>query len=427
MGCGPSAPAENYSPPSTGATENGPQLCLTRKGSPDALVFDQAHNLSGPAGARLTLRSHPGWAVVPRYDYPRSAEEWRYIELGLGPAHMAAHMQLQGEFLVRLHDERVMDIAHWKYEEGNRLTLLRSAHNHPGNTRKENGGRSFVVNADGTISPMKAKHLVLGASEAMVTAPVQPIAQAGPKFDIYTGKPIAQAVSAPVPHVTVPIQPVQQEEGCECFPADATVELKGGGLVRLDELKVGDIVRSSDAPGGFSTVYTFAHLPGDTAAEMPCVKLALASGDVLELTAKHLVPVTRDDGKIEVIMARLVRLDDELTVVGKGRQRVVAIGTTAKTGGAFAPFTRAGTIAINGVVASCYSGDFWAVEPLLSPQALAKLMLMPLVAAHALLPASAATAALEQYGVGSPGFHPYVAGLMRVAGAFKWIPALWVS
>ena len=165
MGCGPSAPAENYSPPSTGATENGPQLCLTRKGSPDALVFDQAHNLSGPAGARLTLRSHPGWAVVPRYDYPRSAAEWRYIELGLGPAHMAAHMQLQGEFLVRLHDERVMDINCWKYEEGNTLNVLRSAHNHPGNTRYGNGGRSFVVNADGTISPMKAQHLVLGASK----------------------------------------------------------------------------------------------------------------------------------------------------------------------------------------------------------------------------------------------------------------------
>ena len=54
MGCGQSAPAEDYSPPSTGATENGPQLCLTRKGSPDALVFDQAHHLSGPEGARLT-------------------------------------------------------------------------------------------------------------------------------------------------------------------------------------------------------------------------------------------------------------------------------------------------------------------------------------------------------------------------------------
>ena len=151
------------------------------------------------------------------------------------------------------------------------------------------------------------------------------------------------------------------------------------------------------------------------------MKLALASGDVLELTAKHLVPVTRDDGKIEVIMARLVRLDDELTVVGKGRQRVVAIGTTAKTGGAFAPFTRAGTIAINGVVASCYAGDFWSGDRLLSAQTAAKLSLVPLVAVHALLPYSAATAALEQYGVGNPGFHPCVAGL-RIAGAFKWFP-----
>jgi len=165
MGCGASTPAEEYTPPPTGATENGPMLSLVRKGAPDALVFEHAHQLSGPGGARLTLASHPGMAVVPRYDYPRSAAEWRYIELGIGPAHMAAHMQLQGEFLVRLHDERVMDIAHWKYEEGNTLNVLRSAHNHPGNTRYTNGGRSFVVNADRTISPMKAQHLVLGASK----------------------------------------------------------------------------------------------------------------------------------------------------------------------------------------------------------------------------------------------------------------------
>lgn len=166
MGCGGSKVDNepDYTPPPTGSTENGPKLCLVRKGSSDALVFEHAHRLSGPGGAQLTLRSHPGWAVVPRYDYPRSAKEWRYIELGLGPAEMAAHMQLQGGFLVRLHDERVMDINHWNYEEGNALNVLRSAHNHPGNTRYTNGGRSFVVNVDGTISPMKAQHLVLGAS-----------------------------------------------------------------------------------------------------------------------------------------------------------------------------------------------------------------------------------------------------------------------
>lgn len=140
-------------------------LSLVRRGSPDACIFEHAHHLRGPEGALLTLASHPGWAVVPRYEYPRSAEEWRYIELGLGPSRMAAHMQLQGEFLVRLHDERVMDIAHWKYEEGNTLNVLRSARCHPGHTRYGNGGRSFVVNADGTISPKLATHLVLGAGK----------------------------------------------------------------------------------------------------------------------------------------------------------------------------------------------------------------------------------------------------------------------
>ena len=140
-------------------------LTLVKRGSPESLIFQHAHALSGVEGAPLTLVSHPGWAVVPRYDYPRSAAEWRYIELGLGPDHMAAHMRLDGEFLVRMHDERVMDIAHWQYEEGNTLNVLRSAHNHPGNTRYGNGGRSFVVNHDGTISPKRASHLVLGAGK----------------------------------------------------------------------------------------------------------------------------------------------------------------------------------------------------------------------------------------------------------------------
>ena len=164
MGCGASAP-EDYTPPSTGATEDGPMLSLVRRGAPDALVFERAHQLSGPEGALLTLASHPGMAVVPRYEYPRAVAEWRYIELGIGPAHMAAHMQLQGEFLVRLHDERVMDIANWNYEEGNTLNILRSSSVHPGHTRYGGGGRSFIVNADGTISPMKAQHLVLGAAK----------------------------------------------------------------------------------------------------------------------------------------------------------------------------------------------------------------------------------------------------------------------
>ena len=161
MGCG--ASAEVYSPPGTGATEDGPFLVLTNKGAADAIYFEYASALRQSGGALLTLRN--GMAVVPRYDYPRQHDEWSYIELGLGPRSMAMRVRLDGEFLVREHDERVLDIAHWKYEEGNHLVILRSSTCHPDHTRKAPGGRSFVVNPDGTISPKFAQHLVLGGQQ----------------------------------------------------------------------------------------------------------------------------------------------------------------------------------------------------------------------------------------------------------------------
>ena len=156
--------AEIYKPPGSGATEDGPKLILTSKGSSSALYFENAAGLHQKGSALLTLRGG-NMAVVPRYDYPRDAGEWSYIELGLGPRGMAMRVRLDGEFLVRVHDERVFDIAHWKYEEGNNLVILRSSTFHPDHTRKAPGGRSFVVNPDGTISPKFAQHLVLGGQQ----------------------------------------------------------------------------------------------------------------------------------------------------------------------------------------------------------------------------------------------------------------------
>ena len=156
--------AEIYKPPGSGATEDGPKLVLTSKGSSSALYFENAAGLHQKGGALLTLRGG-NMAIVPRYDYPRDAGEWSYIELGLGPHGMAMRVRLDGEFLVRVHDDRVFDIAHWKYEEGNNLVILRSSIFHPINTRKAPGGRSFVVNPDGTISPKFAQHLVLGGQQ----------------------------------------------------------------------------------------------------------------------------------------------------------------------------------------------------------------------------------------------------------------------
>ena len=67
--------AEIYKPPSSGATEDGPKLVLTSKGSADAIYFENAHALHQKGGALLTLRGG-NMGIVPRYDYPRDAGEW---------------------------------------------------------------------------------------------------------------------------------------------------------------------------------------------------------------------------------------------------------------------------------------------------------------------------------------------------------------
>jgi hypothetical protein len=114
-----------YAPPASGSTEEGAMVCLVKRGDPRALTFEHAHGLRGKKPTALTLASHPGKAVVPRYDWPRESDEWRFIELGIGPAHMAMVVQLQDNFLVRLHDERVFDIAHWYI-----LSLSADEHTH---------------------------------------------------------------------------------------------------------------------------------------------------------------------------------------------------------------------------------------------------------------------------------------------------------
>ena len=69
--------------------------------------------------------------------------------------------------------------------------------------------------------------------------------------------------------------------------------------------------------------------------------------------------------------------------------------------------------------------DFYA--PTLSKElTVAKLVLAPLGVAHAMLPLSAATMALEVFGVGkgSKRLHPYVASLMAVGELCKWAAAI---
>ena len=150
---------------------DGEFAVLGDKGSKSALVFEHAKALKQGEAKPLTLKSHPGRALVGREPTAESVAEWSVIQIGLGPAEVAINAQLQEkEFVSRTADGRVFDIHHWQMIVGNRLCLLKSAAAHPARTRLRHkagpGGRSFVFNSDGTLSPLMAPNLVLCAQDA---------------------------------------------------------------------------------------------------------------------------------------------------------------------------------------------------------------------------------------------------------------------
>eukprot|EP00927_Polykrikos_kofoidii_P055929 TRINITY_DN50112_c0_g1_i1.p1 TRINITY_DN50112_c0_g1~~TRINITY_DN50112_c0_g1_i1.p1 ORF type:complete len:746 (+),score=94.19 TRINITY_DN50112_c0_g1_i1:55-2238(+) len=149
-------------------SEEGPRLVLVPAESPQRCVLECADDFRSGKVVKLTLSSHPGHAIVPRYADARRAEEWAYIELGIGPISVGVEAQLRDGYIIRPFDQRVFDIAYWKYEVGSALTILKSATAHPSHTFYPGGGRSFQVNANGTISCQSARHLVLGSADNFV-------------------------------------------------------------------------------------------------------------------------------------------------------------------------------------------------------------------------------------------------------------------
>jgi hypothetical protein len=135
-------------------------VALVRRGDPNAFVFANAQHLAaGHRDVPLTLRSHPGKAVVPKGSRPQAFHSWNYIHLGVGDAADAVRVtQRPGEPFISL-GKFCFDVAFWKYEVGNQIALV--AHK-CGDGRKEGGGRDFIVNADGTIGAMHASQFVLG-------------------------------------------------------------------------------------------------------------------------------------------------------------------------------------------------------------------------------------------------------------------------
>jgi hypothetical protein len=133
--------------------------------APRVMIFTHADELIADPGRykKLTLRSHPGFAIMPSYATPMSScGEPEILPLEIGLEEDALICTYDGGFLSV--GDMVFDVAMEDYQEGNKVRLLRGKTE--AKTREAGCGREWVVNPDGTISPKGHDKLVLGILEA---------------------------------------------------------------------------------------------------------------------------------------------------------------------------------------------------------------------------------------------------------------------
>jgi len=133
-----------------------------------------------------------------------------------------------------------------------------------------------------------------------------------------------------------------------CFSGMMEVETRDLGLVTMKDLSIGDFVRSSS--GSFDEVYSFGHRNIKKATEY--LQLRTTSTKPLEVSKEHMIGVL-DEGKINFIPASSVKIGDTIPSTTEGAAVVKSI-TSIWRKGAYAPFTRSGTIIVNNLLASNY-------------------------------------------------------------------------
>jgi len=146
------------------------QIKLAPKGSAAAITLGDRHRLVPGRKGQLLFGEGGSMAIGPMWQQPRNAwGEWEYIDLGAGKADgesIEVHLNDRG-FIVwnNKFGEMVFDVSMWKLDAGNHLVLVKGVGKRSGETmaHNDNRGRLFVQNADGTISPKHATHLVLAA------------------------------------------------------------------------------------------------------------------------------------------------------------------------------------------------------------------------------------------------------------------------
>ena len=128
-----------------------------------------------------------------------------------------------------------------------------------------------------------------------------------------------------------------------CFPGFSAIDVAGKGLIRMDELSIGDRVLSRF--GSYSTVISFAH--SNPIALTSYLRIQ-ASSIILHVSPDHFVLSNN-----LIIAAKDVRVGDYLTGEYGDRYFVERI-STVELKGAYAPITTSGDLVVDGAAVSNY-------------------------------------------------------------------------
>eukprot|EP00928_Gymnodinium_smaydae_P069943 TRINITY_DN5387_c0_g1_i2.p1 TRINITY_DN5387_c0_g1~~TRINITY_DN5387_c0_g1_i2.p1 ORF type:complete len:373 (+),score=65.16 TRINITY_DN5387_c0_g1_i2:50-1168(+) len=199
-----------------------------------------------------------------------------------------------------------------------------------------------------------------------------------------------------------------------CFPGKATVQVDGRGRVSMEKLRAGDsvLVERKDTGLAYEPILGFLHSmqQGQLGNSSEFIKVVHANGE-FRATANHMLFVAADkDSSVRVDKAvGDLRVGDQV-FVGKDASgasapsKIKSIHREFGDSGMYGPLTAAGTIVVDGVVASIYATP--SLRFLFSHGA-AHAIFFPLRAYYAL-------------GFGSPSdpssaddMHPYAAFLLK--------------
>jgi hypothetical protein len=148
------------------------------------------------------------------------------------------------------------------------------------------------------------------------------------------------------------------EDYHKCHPADATLELKHGGRARIDEVAVGDMIKT---PAGFEPVLGFMQAEPGVLIEN-YVALTVSTGTTVKLSPNHWLPINGVPAD-----PATAKVGDTVQVSSTGAGDPIATITKVELGtrgvGAYHLFTPSGQYYVDGVAATTYAYHpipFWA-------------------------------------------------------------------